>query len=213
MKTSFLIGIAVAIVGVSFFAIEFVDSYVSYSLPLQSIEFEEIDRTCHEECKAELESQGYSCGLAPNLGYSCIPPINENKIQERMDYWASLEPVSYGYLDLVYSDRDFQIGLLQNIKIIDENHLEATFAPSENTKYMDAKTIPDDDYVLSKTLATGDTFIPRCNEKNLFVYKLQDIEIREDVSFAVFTYRIGQSDAVPCEFPQILEHSFGVSFE
>ena len=130
-----------------------------------------------------------------------------------MDYWASLEPVSYGYLDLVYSDRDFQIGLLQNIKIIDENHLEATFAPSENTKYMDAKTIPDDDYVLSKTLATGDTFIPRCNEKNLFVYKLQDIEIREDVSFAVFTYRIGQSDAVPCEFPQILEHSFGVSFE
>ena len=187
--------------------------YIYVTSHLEKIEFERIDEPCHAECKQKLESQGFSCSFAKNIGYACVPPVDEERIEKRQDYWDQLRPYSYGYLDLVYSDRQNQMGLLQDVKVIDEQHVEAIFYVSDNVKNMRAKSIPDDNYYLSKTLAIGDTFIPRCYNDNLFVYKLHDIEIREDVSLTIFTYRIGQSDAAPCEFPQVLEHSFGISFE
>ena len=45
------------------------------------------------------------------------------------------------------------------------------------------------------------------------VYKLSDIVISDDVSYAVFVYRIGTSDIDRCVFPGLLENSFNVKFD
>lgn len=190
-----------------------IDDFYTYSVPLQNIDFENIEENCNEQCMLEYQSQGYNCNKITNSQYFCFSPIDYNKLQERSGYWEQLIPISYGYLDLIYDDKNSPIGFLKQIKIIDEKSLVATFAPSENTKHMEVKSFPDDDYENIQILEIGDTFIPRCNDKVLFVYKLHDIAIHNDVSYAIFTYRIGTSDAVPCDFPSVLEHSFGIKFD
>lgn len=62
-------------------------------------------------------------------------------------------------------------------------------------------------------MKVGDTFIPRCHNQYLFVYKLHDVVISQDVSYAVFVYRIGTTDIDGCVFPEFLENSFNVKFD
>ena len=73
--------------------------------------------------------------------------------------------------------------------------------------------LPDYDYQNTRTLSIGDTFVPRCHNHNIMVYKLQDIVISDDVSYAVFVYRIGTTNIDKCVFPQLLENSFDVRFD
>lgn len=93
------------------------------------------------------------------------------------------------------------------------NNDQGTFGTSDATKHMDAKISPDLNFEQIRTLTVGDIFIPRCNNQYISVYKLHDIQIIDDVSFAVFTYRIGTSDISQCKFPEFLEQSFGVKFD
>lgn len=196
---------AVAIILPSIF---FVHDYIFIISHLEKIEFEEISEYCYAECKTELEKQGYSCYRA-DIGYACVPPIDQQRINERREYWAYLEPSSYGYLELVYDDNKNDIGFLKHVEFLDENRIRATFKAGEQDESMDVKTRPDKDYEYSRVISIGDSFIPRCYHKYIFVYELHDIVITDSVSYAVLVYRIGTSDIDKCLFPEYLEHSFG----
>ena len=189
-----------------------IDDFYQYSVPLQNIDFENVGENCNEQCMMKFQSQGYNCNKITNSEHFCFPPINYNKLQERSDYWEQLIPYNYGYLDLIYDDKEISLGLIKKINIIDEKNVEVTFSTDENSKFMNAE-ISDFDYVENKILGIGDTFIPKCHNQFIHVYKLHDIVIHEDDSFAMFIYRIGTSDIQQCVFPQTLEHSFGVKFE
>ena len=179
---------------------------------LEKIEFEEILDYCHMDCKAELESQGHLCKKI-HVGYACVPPINQEKTDARKDYWHFLKPDSYGYLELVYSNRENHIGFLKDVEIIDENRIKAIFRADDRTQMMDLESHPEEDYEHVQVMNVGDAFIPRCHNQNIFVYKLHDIVISDDISYAVFVYRIGNSDIDRCSFPEFLEQSLRMDFE
>lgn len=188
-----------------------IQDFYSYSAPLYHIEFENIPELCDKKCSEKFKQQGYDCTKTKDVRYVCIPLIDEKRIKEKQDYWDQLIPYSYGYLDLLYDQKEVSLGLIKQIQIIDKNTVEVTFSTTGNSQFMNAD-MTDDNYTKNKILTIGDTFIPRCHNQYIKVYQLHDIEIREDVSFAIFTYRSGTSDIDTCEFPQILEHSFGVRF-
>lgn len=215
MKTRLLIPSVIIIVIVSFyFGITFTHNYIYYVSPLEKIEFEETYDNCYDDdCKELLENDGFSCQLTPKIGYVCIPPIDELRINQRHDYWDQLFPPSYGYLDLVYGDKDFAIGLLKEIEFIDETKIKATFSHEANGENYFTYTLPKQSYQHTRTLNVGDTFVPRCHNQNLMVYKLHNIVISDDVSYAVFVYRIGTTDIDRCVFPELLENSFDVRFD
>jgi hypothetical protein len=215
MKTRLLIPSVIIIVIISFyFGITFTHDYIYYVSHLEKIEFEETYDNCYDEdCKKLLENNGFSCQLTSQFGYVCIPPINEQRISQRQDYWDQLLPPSYAYMDLVYDDKEFAIGLLKEIEFIDENKIKAIFSHEANGENYFTYTLPEQSYHLTRTLNVGDTFVPRCHNQNLMVYKLHDIVISDDVSYAVFVYRIGTTDIDRCVFPELLENSFDVRFD
>lgn len=214
MSTNLLLGISIVMVGIILISINYssIDNFYKYSEPFQKIEFETIDQYCDSECKTVLQSQGYNCYNVSQSNFFCFPPLNYNKIQEQQDYWIQLIPYNYGYLDLLYDDKEISLGLIKKINIIDEKNVGVTFSTDENSKFMHAE-ISDFDYTENKILTIGDTFIPKCHNQSIHVYKLHDVAIHEDVSFAIFVYRIGTSDIQQCVFPQTLEHNFGVKFD
>ena len=179
---------------------------------LEKIEFEEISDYCHVNCKIELESQGHLCKKI-NIGYACVPPIDMKQVELRKDYWHFLKPDNYGYLELVYSDRENDIGFLKDVEIIDKNRIQAIFRVDDRTQTMNLESHPKEDYEYTQIMNVGDTFIPRCHNQNIFVYKLHDVVISDDASYAVFVYRIGSSDVDRCSFPEFLEQSFRMDFE
>lgn len=179
---------------------------------LEKIEFEEILDYCYVDCKSELESQGHLCKKI-HVGYACVPPIDTQQVELRKDYWHFLKPDSYGYLELVYGDRENHIGFLKDVEIIDENRIKATFRADAKTQTMNLESHPEEDYEHVQVMNVGDEFIPRCHNQNIFVYKLHDVIISDDVSYAVFVYRIGNSDVDRCSFPEFLEQSFRMDFE
>ncbi len=211
MKTK-LLTIGIVLIAV-YFGIVYTHDYIYYIAPLEKIEFEEISSYCDGECKIDLENKGFDCQAKGSIGYACIPPIDHQRIEQRKDYWDQLDPSNYGYLDLFYGDRDFSIGFLRDIEIINENQIKATFKHNTNDKYGDFSILPKQNYEYTRILNVGDTFIPRCHNQNIFVYKLYDIVISENVSYAVFIYRIGTSNIEKCTFPELLEHSFNVNFD
>lgn len=211
MKTK-LLTIGIVLIAV-YFGIVYTHDYIYYIAPLEKIEFEEISSYCDGECKIDLENKGFDCQAKGSIGYACIPPIDHQRIEQRKDYWDQLAPSNYGYLDLFYGDRDFSIGFLRDIEIINENQIKATFKHNTNDKYGDFSILPKQNYEYTRILNVGDTFIPRCHNQNIFVYKLYDIVISENVSYAVFIYRIGTSNIEKCTFPELLEHSFNVNFD
>lgn len=211
MKTK-LLTIGIVLIAV-YFGIAYTHDYIYYIAPLEKIEFEEISSYCDGECKIDLENKGFDCQAKGSIGYACIPPIDHQRIEQRKDYWDQLDPSNYGYLDLFYGDKDFAIGFLRDIEIINENQIKATFKHNTNDKYGDFSILPKQNYEHTRILNVGDTFIPRCHNQNIFVYKLHDIVISESVSYAVFIYRIGTSDIEKCTFPELLEHSFNVNFD
>lgn len=215
MKTRVLIPSVIIIVIVSFyFGITYTHDYIYYISPLEQIEFEETYNDCYDnKCKALLENKGFSCQLSPKIGYLCMPSIDELRINNRQDYWDQLAPTGYGYLDLVYDDRDFAIGLLKEIEFIDENKIKATFSHDVNKNHNFTYTLPEQDYEYIRTLHVGDTFVPRCHNENIMVYALYDVVISDDVSYAIFVYRIGTSDIDKCVFPGLLENSFDMRFD
>lgn len=196
---------AIAIILPSIFVVH---DYIFVISHLEKIEFEEISEYCYNECKTELEKQGYSCYQA-DIGHACVPPIDQQRINERREYWTYLEPPSYGYLELVYDDNKNDIGFLKHVEFLDENRIRSTFKAGEQDEFMDVKTRPDKDYEYSRVIGVGDSFIPRCNHKYIFVYELHDIVITDNISYAVFVYRIGTSDIDKCLFPEYLDHGFG----
>ena len=143
----------------------------------------------------------------------CIPPVDELRISQLQDYRDQLYPPSYGYLDLIYDDKDFSIGLLKEIKIIDENKIKAIFSHDINSEKNYRYDVPEENYQYTHILNLGDIFVPRCHNQNIMVYTLYDIEISDDVSYVVFVYRIGTSDIDRCVFPGLLENSFNVGFD
>jgi len=213
MKTRLLI--IIGIVFVSFyFGITYTHDYIYYISTLEKIEFEETYNNCYDsECKEALENDGFTCQPTFRIGYLCMPPIDELRINNRQDYWDQLAPMSYGYLDLVYGDKDFAIGLLKEIEFIDENKIKATFIHDTNDEQNYLYTLPEQNYEYTRILNVGDTFVPRCHNQNLMVYKLHDIVMSDDVSYAIFVYRIGTSDIDRCVFPGLLENSFNVRFD
>ncbi len=211
MKTRLLV-IGIVLVS-SYFGITIAHDYIYYISNLEKVEFEEIENYCYSDCKADLKNDGFTCQPTDKTGYVCIPPIDEQRINQRIDYWDNLEPVSYGYLDLVYGDKDFAIGLLKKIEFIDENKIKATFMHDANDKQDYTYTLPEQDYENTRILNVGDTFVPRCYKQNVMVYKLHDIVISNDVSYAIFIYRIGNTDIDRCVFPELLENSFNVKFD
>ncbi|CAE6495842.1 conserved hypothetical protein [Candidatus Nitrosotenuis uzonensis] len=190
-----------------------VHNYVYYVSHLEKIEFEQIAENCDAACKSELENKGFRCEAKGYIGYACVPPIDPQRIEQRRDYWDQLSPSSYGYLDLVYNDKDFAIGFLRDFEIINENQIKAIFKHNLSDKYGDESILPKQNYENTRILNVGDTFIPRCNNQYLFVYKLHDIVISEDVSYVIFVYRIGTTDIERCVFPETLENSFNVRFD
>jgi hypothetical protein len=194
-------------------SIVLIHDYVYYVLPMEKIAFEEILEYCRGECRADFESKGFSCDAKNRIGYVCIPPIDSSRVDMRRDYWDVLVPYNYGYLDLVYSDKDFGIGLLRDMEIINETQIKATFRHSTSDSYGDESVLPRQDYEQSRILNVGDMFIPRCHNQYIMVYKLHDIVITPDVSYVVFIYRIGVSDFDKCVFPEFLERSFNVKFD
>ena len=215
MKTRVLIPSVIIIVIVSFyFGITYTHDYIYYISTLEQIEFEETYNNCYDnKCKDLLENKGFSCQLSPKIGYLCMPSIDELRINNRQDYWDQLAPTGYGYLDLVYDDRDFAIGLLKEIEFIDENKIKATFSHDANKNHNFTYTLPEQDYEYTRTLHVGDTFVPRCHNENIMVYTLYDVIISDDVSYAIFVYRIGTSDIDKCVFPGLLENSFDMRFD
>jgi hypothetical protein len=165
------------------------------------------------DCKKELENKGFFCEAKSGIGYACVPSIDPERIERRSDYWDLLVPSNYGYLETIYVDKDLAIGLLRDIEIINENQIKATFRHNINDNYGDSYDLPEHNYENIRTINVGDTFIPRCNNQYLFVYKLHDIVMTRDVSYAVFVYRIGTTDIDRCVFPEILENSFNVKFD
>jgi hypothetical protein len=190
-----------------------IHDYIYYVSPMEKITFEEINEYCRGDCKADLESKGFSCEGKNRIGYVCIPPIDVSRVEMRRDYWDVLVPYNYGYLDVVYSDKDFGIGFLRGMEIINERQIKATFRHNADDRYGEESVLPRQNYEQSRILNVGDTFIPRCHNQNIMVYKLHDIVITPDVSYVVFIYRIGVSDVDRCVFPEFLEHSFGVRFD
>ena len=190
-----------------------IHNYIYYVSHLEKIEFEQITENCNPDCKVELENRGFTCEAKGRIGYACVPPIDPQRIEQRKDYWDQLAPSSYGYLELVYDDKDFAIGFLRDIEIINENQIKATFKHNVNDKYGDLYILPKDNYENIRTINVGDTFIPRCHNQYLFVYKLHDVVISQNVSYAVFVYRIGTTDIDKCVFPGLLENSFNVKFD
>ena len=188
------------------------DNFYKYSEPFLKIEFETIDQLCDLECKTDHQSQGYNCHDASHGNFFCVPPLDYNKNQEQHDYWDQLIPQNYGYIDLLYHDKEVSLGLIKKIHIIDEKNVEVTFSTDENSEFMHAK-VSDFDYVENRILSIGDTFIPKCHNQSIHVYKLHDIVIHDDVSYAIFIYRIGTVDIQQCVFPQTLERNFGVKFD
>lgn len=214
MNTNLLLVISVIMVGTILISINYpsIDNFYKYSEPLLKMEFETIDQLCDLDCKIDYQSQGYNCHDVSHNTFFCFPPLNYNKIQEQNDYWDQLIPYNYGYLDLLYDDKENSLGLIKKINIIDEKNVEVTFSTDEHSKFMHAE-ISDFDYFENKILSIGDTFIPKCHNQFIHVYKLHDVAIHEDVSYAIFIYRIGTSDIQQCVFPQTLEHNFGIKFD
>lgn len=213
MKTRLLIVIGIVLVS-SYFGINFAHNYIYYISTLEKIEFEKTYDNCYDaDCKIELENNEFVCQAISKLGQVCVPLIDEIRINQRQDYWDQLFPPSYGYMDLVYADKDFAIGLLKQIQIIDETKIKATFSndPASNKNYH--YDLPEEPYSYTRDLYIGDTFVPRCHNENIMVYTLYDIVISDDVSYAVFVYRIGESDINRCVFPGLLENSFEVNFD
>lgn len=190
-----------------------IHNHIYYVSHLEKIEFEQIFEKCSSECKLDLESKGFTCEAKSTIGYACIPPIDPQRVEQRRDYWDNLSPPNYGYLELAYSDKDFGLGLLKDVEIISENQIRATFRHNVYDKYGDLYTLPEHNYENVRILNVGDVFIPRCHNQNLFVYKVQDIVITDDVSYVVFIYRIGTTGLDRCVFPGILENSFNVGFD
>lgn len=204
---------AVTAIAITVPSVLIIHNYIYYLSPLEKIEFEQIAENCNGDCKIELENKGFTCETKGRIGYTCVPPIDPQGIEQRRDYWDQLSPSSYGYLEVVYDDKDFAIGFLRDIDIINEKQIKATFRHSINDKYGESSILPEHNYENGRIMSVGDTFIPRCHNKNLFVYKLHDIVISEDVSYVVFIYRIGTTDIDRCVFPEILENSFNVKFD
>jgi len=213
MKTRLLIVIGIVLVSF-YFGITFTHNYIFYISNLEKIEFEETYDNCYdEECLKALENDDFSCQLTSEFGYVCIPPIDETRIHQRQDYWDQLHPPSYGYMDLVYDDKDFAIGLLKEIEFIDENKIKGTFSHDANGENYFTYTLPEQSYQHTRTLNVGDTFVPRCHNQYVMVYKLHDVVMSDDVSYAVFVYRIGTTGIDKCVFPELLENSFDVRFD
>lgn len=204
---------AVTAISIILPSIFIIHNYIYYVSHLEKIEFEQIDEKCNSDCKVELENKGFTCEAKGSIGYACVPPIDVQRIEQRRDYWDQLYPISYGYLDLFYDDKDFALGLLRDIEIINENQIKVTFKHDINDQYGDLYILPNHNYENIRIINVGDTFIPRCHNQYLFVYKLHDIVISQDVSYAVFVYRIGTSDIDRCIFPEFLENSFNVKFD
>lgn len=187
--------------------------HIYYVSHLEKIEFEQIAEICSANCKAELEGRGFACEAKDGAGYACVPPIDQKKIGQQRYHWDSLAPPSYGYLEVVYDDEDFALGFLRDIEVIDENQIKATFRHNVGDTYGDSSVVPEHNYENTRILMIGDTFIPKCHNQYIHVFKLHDVVISDDVSYAVFVYRIGTSDIDRCVFPGMLEHSFNVKFD
>lgn len=204
---------AVAVVVVVIPCILLFHDYLYYVSHLEKIEFEQIAEICNANCKAELEGRGFTCEAKGGAGYACVPPIDQEKIGLQKYHWDNLAPPSYGYLEVVYDDEDFALGFLRDIEVIDENQIKATFRHNMGDTYGDSSVVPEHNYENTRILMIGDTFIPKCHNQSIHVFKLHDIVMRDDVSYAVFVYRIGTSDIDRCVFPGMLEHSFNVKFD
>ncbi|MGY5149549.1 MAG: hypothetical protein ACW9W3_05750 [Candidatus Nitrosopumilus sp. bin_68KS] len=201
---------AIAIVLPSIFLIH---NYVFYTSHFEKIEYEKIIEYCDDVCSEEFESKEYDCELNSTAGHVCVRTIDIETIKQQKEVWDNLVPPYYGYMEAVYENGYNKIGFLQEIRVIDDNTIEAVFATSEKTPLMKANISPNLEYHTTKILTIGDTFIPRCYDENIFVYKLHDIQIVDDVALAVFLYRIGTSDITQCVFPEFLEQSFGAQFD
>lgn len=190
-----------------------IHDYIYFVSHLEKIEFEQVAENCDPNCKSELESKGFSCEAKGRIGYACVPPIDPQRIEQRRDYWDQLAPPSYGYLEVFYDDKDFGLGLLKDIEIIDENQIKATFRHNINDNYGTELTPPAHSYENIRIMKVGDTFIPKCHNQYIQVFKLYNIVVSEDASYAVFIYRIGTTDIDRCVFPETLENSFNVKFD
>lgn len=214
MKTNYKnLIFAVSVVAVVVPSVLFVHNYIYYISHLEKIEFEQVTENCGPNCKLELEKKGFSCEAKGHIGYACVPPIDTQRIEQRRDYWDQLAPPSYGYLEVFYDDKDFGLGLLRDIEIIDENQIKATFRHNINDNYGTELTPPTHNYENIRIMKVGDTFIPKCHNQYIQVFKLYDIVVSEDASYVVFIYRVGISDVDRCVFPGILENSFNVKFD
>ena len=130
MKTILIIPIIGIVLISAYFGITYTHDYIFYILNLEKLEFEETYDNCYEEqCRQELETKGFVCNFQNQFGYVCIPPVDQDQINQRLDYWDQLFPPSYAYMDLIYDDKDFAIGLLKEIEFIDENQIKAIFCP------------------------------------------------------------------------------------
>jgi|GEM_PF-3901153 len=202
--------IAIVVILPSIFLIH---NYIFYISHFEKIEYEEITKYCDDVCSAELESKGYDCEQNNVAGHVCVHIIRIETIKQQKEVWDNLVPPYYGYMEAVYEDGKNKIGFLQEIRVLDDNTIEAVFATSEKTPLIKANIPPNLEYHTTRVLTIGDTFIPRCNNEYVFVYKLHDIRIVDDVALAVFIYRIGTSDIAQCTFPEFLEQSFGAQFD
>ena len=190
-----------------------IHNYVFYTSHFEKIEYEKIIEYCDDVCSEEFESKEYDCEQNSTAGHVCVRTINIETIKQQKEVWDNLVPPYYGYMEAVYEDGYNKIGFLQEIRVIDENTVEAVFATSDKTPLIRANMPSDLEYHNTKILTVGDTFIPLCNNEFIFVYKLHNVLIVDDVALAVFTYRIGTSDITQCTFPEFLEHSFGAQFD
>lgn len=204
---------AAAAVVITVLGVFLIHDYIYFVSKLERIEFEQILERCDNACREDLEGRGFGCQARKGAGYVCVPPIDPQRVEMRSDHWDNLYPAGYGYLELAYDDKEPAIGLLRDIQVISEGRIMATFSHGEGDSYGDEYTLVENDFEITRALSIGDTFVPRCHNKHVFVYKLHDIVVSEGASYAVFVYRIGDAGMDRCVFPGLLQSSFGVKFD
>ena len=200
-------------------AILFTSDYINYSLPMEKMILWEDPFFNDPEKFVEVSNKkGSTCFTTPSMNYFCYskPIIYEDGIP-RTSYVVGENGIS-GELHFDSINEGEFYFTMKNMSVIKGDTVIITFADNDYRVGNMDRTIYDiiDEFEFSTVIEKFDTFIVKCDNyegTSVTIVQYLGIDTIDDVEYFITWHTRADSESgITCDYPQIIQHSFGHDF-
>ncbi len=199
-------------------AILFASDYIDYSLPMEKmVLWEDPFFNDPDKFVETSEKKGSTCFTTPSMNNFCYEKPRIYEDGPKTSYVIGENGIS-GELHFDPIDKGEMYFTMKNMTQIEGDTVMITFADNDYRVGNRDRTTYEiiDDFEFSTVIEKFDTFIAKCNYydgASVTIVQYLGITTVDNVEYFLTWHTIAESESgITCDYPQIIQHSFGHDF-